>query len=127
MLCCGDGGLVANLCPTLATLWAVAHQAPLSMGFPRQEYWRGLPFPSPGDSPDSGIESGFPALQADSLLTVSPGKPLCYARSFILLEDVKLIKPPLDFVLHVKESLTVSFWPRGAAFQVIEIVSLLWF
>ena len=80
---------------------AVAHQALLSMGFPRQEYWSGLPFPSPGDSPDSGIESGFPALQADSLLTGSPGKPLCCCRSFILLEDVKLIKP-LDFVLHVK-------------------------
>ena len=101
MLCCGDGGLVANLCPTLPTLGAVAHQALLSMGFPRQEYWSGLPFPSPGESPDSGIESRFPALQAGSLLTVSPGKPLCCARSFILLEDIKLIKP-LDFVLHVK-------------------------
>ena len=46
-----------------------AHQAPLSTGFFRQEYWSGLPFPSPGDLPDPGIEPGSPALQADSLLT----------------------------------------------------------
>ena len=43
------GGLVAKSCLTLATLWTVAHQAPLSMGFSREEYWSGLPFPSPGD------------------------------------------------------------------------------
>ena len=45
----GGGGLVAKLCPTLASPWPVACQAPLSMGFSRQEYWSGLPFPSPGD------------------------------------------------------------------------------
>ena len=49
--------------------WTVACQAPLSMGFSRQEYWNGLPFPSLGDFPDSGIEPGSPALQADSLPT----------------------------------------------------------
>ena len=54
----------------------VASQAPLSMGFPRQEYWSGLPFPSPGDLPDLGIESGSPALQADYLTTELPGKPV---------------------------------------------------
>ena len=43
--------------------WTVAHQAPLSMEFPKQEYWSGLPFPSPGDFPDPGIEPGFPAMQ----------------------------------------------------------------
>ena len=53
----------------------VACQAPLSMGFPRQEYWSGLPFPSPGDLPDPGIEPWFPTLQADSLPSESPGKP----------------------------------------------------
>ena len=52
----------------------VAHQAPLSMGFSRQEYWSGLPFPSPGDLPDPGIESRSPTLQADSLLSDLPGK-----------------------------------------------------
>jgi len=50
----GGGGLVAKLCPTLAIPWIVACQAPLSMGFSRQEYWSGLPFPSPGDLPDPG-------------------------------------------------------------------------
>ena len=60
----------------LVTPWTVAHQAALSMGFPRQEYWNGLLFPSPGDLPDPGIEPGSPALQADSLLSEPPGKPL---------------------------------------------------
>ena len=58
--------LVTKLCPTLATPWTVAHQAPLSMGFSRQEYWSGLPFPSPGDLLDPGIEPRSLALQADS-------------------------------------------------------------
>ena len=48
------------------TLWTVARQAPLSMGFPSQEYWSRLPFPSPEDLPDPGIELGSPSLQADS-------------------------------------------------------------
>ena len=54
-----------------ATPQTVAHQAPLSMGFSRQEYWSGLPFPSPGDLPDSGIKPRSPALQADFELPVS--------------------------------------------------------
>ena len=59
-----------------ATPWTVACQAPLSMGFSRQEYWSGLPFPSPGDLPNPGIEPGSPALQADALSSEPPGKPL---------------------------------------------------
>ena len=57
------------------TSWTVASQAPPSMGFSRQQYWSGLPFPSSGDLLDSGIECGSPALQADSLLSKpqSPG------------------------------------------------------
>ena len=58
-----------------ATPWTVAYQAPPSMGFSRQEYWNGLPFPSPGDLPNPGIEPGSPALQADSLPSEPPGKP----------------------------------------------------
>ena len=54
--------------------WTVAHQAPLSMGFSRQEYWSGLPFPSPGDLPDPGIEPWSPGLQAGVLLSEPPGK-----------------------------------------------------
>ena len=57
-----------------ATSWTAAHPAPLSMEFPRQEYCNGLPFQSPGDLPDPGIEPGSPALQADSLPSEPPGK-----------------------------------------------------
>ena len=56
------------------TPWTVACQAPPFMGFSRQEYWSGLPFPSPGDLPNPGIEARSPALQADSLLSEPPGK-----------------------------------------------------
>ena len=58
-----------------ATPWTVAYQAPPSMGFSRQECWSGLPFPSPGDLSDPGIEPGSPALQADALPSEPPGKP----------------------------------------------------
>ena len=61
-----------------ATLWTGAHQAPLSMGFPRQEYWSGLPFPSPGDLPDPGIKSTSLtslALAGRFFAIVTPGKP----------------------------------------------------
>ena len=58
-----------------ATPWTVAHQAPLSLGFSRQEYWIGLPFPSPGDLPNPGTEPRSPALQADALTSEPPGKP----------------------------------------------------
>ena len=64
----GSYCLVAKSCLTLINPWTVAQQAPLSMGFPRQEYWSRLPFPFPGDFPDLGFEHGSPALQADSSL-----------------------------------------------------------
>ena len=56
---------VAQSCLTLCDPWTVAHQAPPSMGFSRQEYWSGLPFPSPGDLPNPGIEPRSPTLQAE--------------------------------------------------------------
>ena len=59
-----------------ATPWTVTYQVPPSMGFSRQEYWSGLPFPSPGDLPDPGIEPRSPALEADALTSEPPGKPL---------------------------------------------------
>ena len=67
-----SSGLIKS-CPTLATPWTVACQAPLYVGFSRQEYWSGLLFPSPGALPDPGIESRSPALQADSLPTELQG------------------------------------------------------
>ena len=57
-----------------ATPWTVAHQASTSMGFSRQEYWSGVPLPSPGDLPDPGIEPGSPALWADASPSEPPGK-----------------------------------------------------
>ena len=59
---------------SFVTPWTVVHQAPLPVGFSRQEYWSGLPFPSPGDLPDPGIEPGSPVVQADSLPTELLGK-----------------------------------------------------
>ena len=58
-----------------ATLWTIARQSPLPMGFSRQEYWNGLSCPSPGDLSNPGIEPRFPALQADCLPADPPGKP----------------------------------------------------
>ena len=69
------GGLVTKSRPTLVIPWTIAHQASMSMGFPRQECRSGLPFPSSGDHPKSGIEPGSPTLQADSLSTEPLGKP----------------------------------------------------
>ena len=63
-----------------ATPWAIADQAPPSMEFSSQEYCSGLPFPSPGDLPDLGIEPWSPALQADALLSEPPGKPRQYIK-----------------------------------------------
>ena len=85
----GGGGLVTKSCLTLVTPWTAACQAPLSMGFSRQEYCSGLPFPSPGDLPDPGIEPGSPALQADSLLTELQGKPHVNHSSIIIIKDTQ--------------------------------------
>ena len=72
-LCCCC--LIAKSCPTLATPWTVAHQATLSMGFPRQEYWCELSFPTLGDLPNAGTKSKFPALTGGFFTTEPPGKP----------------------------------------------------
>ena len=84
---CGENSLDELLCECVCaqslqlcltvTLWTVACQAPLSMGFSRQEYWSGLPCPPPGALPDPGVDSGSPAppaLQADSSPSEPPGK-----------------------------------------------------
>ena len=71
------GGLVTQSCPTLKPPWIVARQAPLRMGFSRQEYWRGLPFPAPGDLPDPEIQAAFCVSCIGRLIiTESPGKPI---------------------------------------------------
>ena len=85
------------------TPWTVACQAPPSMGFSRQEYWSGWPFPSPGDLPDPGIEHTSPALQAYALTSEPPRKPMMQSRSFLkrlfgssLLSATRGNKEPLE-------------------------------
>ena len=74
MLSCG-GGLVTKLCLTLVTPWTVARQGALAMGFPRQEHWSGLLFPSPRDLPNPGIEPLSPVLAGRFFTTEPPEKP----------------------------------------------------
>ena len=73
-----------NRVQLFATPWTVACQAPPSMEFSRQEYWTGLPFPSPGDLPDPGIKPGSPTLQADALPSEPPGKSHLYYKKCFL-------------------------------------------
>ena len=87
----GGGGLVAKSCLTLATPWTVACQAPLSMGFSRQEYWSGLPFPSPRDLPDPGIKPRSSALQAGSLPSEPSEKPMTNLDSILKSKDITLL------------------------------------
>ena len=72
--------IVSQSCLTLCNPWTAVCQAPLSMGFSRQEYWSEKLFPSPGDLLNLGVEPVSPALQADSLLSEPPGKPKCFQR-----------------------------------------------
>ena len=103
-----------------ATPWTVAYQAPPSMGFSRQEYWSGLPFPSPGDLPDPGIKPGSPALEADALTSETPGKPhQLYSINYI---GIQLILP---LVFHEWENekplkITKSVFPdfRCLTYQI---------
>ena len=72
---CESESVSCSVVSDFVTPSTVAHQAPLSLEFSREEYWSGYPFPSPGDLHDPGIKPGSPALQADSLLSEPPGKP----------------------------------------------------
>ena len=91
-VCCSDG-LVAKSCLTRVTLWTVSCQAPLSLQFPRQEYWSGLLFPS-GDLPNPGIEPASPELQADSLLLSHQG----------CLFPVSCLQPPICPLVSYKNT-----------------------
>ena len=78
-----------------ATPRTIACQAPPCMGFSRQEYWSGLPFPSPGDLPDPGIESGSPALQADSSPSEPPGKKRTHKSLAMIINKDGIVLLPL--------------------------------
>ena len=103
---------------THQTPWTTAHQAPLSTGFSRQEYWSGLPFPSPGDLPDPRIEPESPALQADALLSAPQGSPIPYAYTsqFICLlfsSNVYLIQellPGFTWYIQGTYFIQLIFW-----------------
>ena len=80
-------------CPIFVTLWAIAFQASLFVGFSRQEYWSGFPFPPPGDLPGPGMEPRSPALQADSFLS-EPIKYVLCAQFCLTLCDPMDCSPP---------------------------------
>ena len=89
---------------SLATPCTVTHQAPLSMRFPRQGYWSGLPFPSPGDLPHLGIEPGSPALHVGSLPAELPGKPdICTNPLNYLLIAKDLSTPSKSYLKSAKD------------------------
>ena len=103
---------VAQSCPTLCNPWTVAHQASPSMGFSRQEYWSGLPFPSPGDLPNPGIELRSPALRADSLLAEPQGKPKnTGVGSSSLLQEIFLTQELNWALLHCRHILYQLSYP----------------
>ena len=87
-----------------ATPWTIACQAPLSVGFPRQEYWSGLPFPSPGDLPDPGVEYVSPTLAGGFYTTESPAEPILFTTSLHL---------------HVAALLSLSFSPEALLYMLI--------
>ena len=93
-----------------ATLWTLACQTPLSLGFFRQEYWSGLPFPSPGDLPSPGIEPWSPALQADSLPAELP-----------VLAFSVLLEPP---ILITRDSLVAQMVKRLPTTRETQVQSL---
>ena len=101
----------------LETLWTVAHQAPPSMGFSRQEYWSGLPFPPPGDPPHPGIEPRSPILQADSLPSEPPRKPF-YSYSYVNVYTTE----HKEFASWTHQRLLVWSFPL----RVLIITSPLW-
>src|SRR5574337_86588 len=89
-----------------AAPWTAVCQAPPSMGFSRQEYWGGLPFPSPGALPNPGIEPRSPALQADALTSEPPGKPMAESEEELksLLMKVKEKSEKVDLKLNIQKT-----------------------
>ena len=99
-----------------ATPWTITYKAPLSMEFSRQEYWSGLPFPSPGDLPDPGIKPGSPALQTDTLLSEPPEKPNIFNHKslhvsmIISLNKIPRRRISISKVIYIFE--TLIFCPK---------------
>ena len=103
-----------------ATPWTAAHQAPLSMGFSRQEYWSGLPCPPPGDLPNPGVEPRSPALQVDSLPSKPPGKPMYHTeRKSKTCVCVYII--PIENRIKLKKVFCPLFTEKGAVPRVAPV------
>ena len=107
-----------------ATPWTVACQAPLSMGFSRQEYWSGLPFPSPGDLPNPGIEPGSPTLQAEALSSEPPGKPYHYLWSLLKLMSIESGMPSNHLIFCCPFASCPQSFPASGSFLMSQLVSL---
>ena len=90
----------------------VAHQAPLSMEFSKQEYWSGLSFPSSGDLPNPGINPGSPALQADTLPSEPPGKPQFYAY-LLHCTGIPMWVSGVESTCHAGDLGSISGWGRS--------------
>ena len=123
---CG-AGLVTKSCATLAIPWTITCQAPLSMRFSRQEYWSGLPFPSPGDLPDAGIEPKSPALQEDSLSTELQGKPdlVNYLEVYLLISKHGLtshcIINTVLFTVEICISKLTALWSENSVYRKLTL------
>ena len=104
--------LAQSLSPVwlFVTPWAVARQAPLSMGFPRQQYWSGLPFPSPGDLPDPGIKPGYPALAGRFFTSEPLGNRKLTLRSefpFRICADTRGQQPSINDILSLHSLIVI--------------------
>ena len=94
-----------------ATLWTVARQAALSMGFPRQEYWSGVPFPSPGDLLNPGLEPTSPALQGRFFTAVPPGKPCNNTvMNLIFLTSLQPVRWTVVTESKYWQTVTITIW-----------------
>ena len=114
---------------SFVTSWTAALQAPLSIAFPRQEYWSELPFPSSRDFPDPGVKLGSPTLQIDSLLSEPPGKPkleaitLIWGVEKVLLlfinqdEDHENIK---EKIINLAKDILKNKWEKNVEFIQIK-------
>ena len=127
-----------------ATPQTVAQQAPLCMGFSRQEYWNGLPFPSPGDIPDPGIEPGSPALRVESLPSVvqslscaqlfaTPWTAACQACpsltnswSLLKLISIESVMPSNHLILCQPLPLLSSVFPSIRVFSNESVLCIMW-
>ena len=114
------------------TLWTVTHQAPLSMGFSRQKYWSGLPFPSPRYLPDPGIEPRSPALQADSLSSSAASAAKSLQLCLTLCDPIDVSPPgfPIPGILQARtlEWVAISFssaWKWRVKVKSLSCIQLL--